>query len=316
MPKIAYIEKKFHPSSLRVIEQANEILEEYQANSYDLTLRQLYYQFVARDLFPEDRRWSWTGTKWVRDTEGTKNADPNYKWLGTKTNDARLAGLMDWNTIVDRTRNLLAYQHWNSPAERIEACSYGYHTDIRSTQDYYIEVWVEKEALIEIVERTCDRHDVPCFACRGYVSQSAMWRAAVQRFVEKEEDGFLTKIFYLGDHDPSGVDMPRDIQDRLKLFGSSAEVDILALNMEQIEELNPPHDPAKLTDSRCPEYIQRYGEKAWELDALEPQFLEELISKNINDFTIKKALICRRKTQADHRKILVKVANNLALEEM
>ncbi len=316
MPKIAYIEKKFHPSSLRVIEQANEILEEYQANSYDLTLRQLYYQFVARDLFPEDRRWSWAGTKWVRDTEGTKNADPNYKWLGTKTNDARLAGLMDWNTIVDRTRNLLAFQHWNSPAERIKACSYGYHIDIRSTQDYYIEVWVEKEALIEIVERTCDQHDVPCFACRGYMSQSAMWRAAVRRFVIQEDEGFLTKVFYLGDHDPSGVDMPRDIQDRMEMFGSHVEVDTLALTMEQIEELKPPHDPAKLTDSRSKKYVKRYGSKAWELDALEPEFIDNLITESILRHTDGVKLRQQKKIQDSHQKILMKTANNLALEEM
>ncbi|MCK4827860.1 hypothetical protein KA005_69670, partial [bacterium] len=268
-----------------VINQANEILEEYRQNDYDLTLRQLYYQFIAKDLFPEDRRWSWTGKRWVRDPDGTKNADPNYKWLGTKTNDARLAGLMDWDTIVDRTRNLLAFQHWYNPADRIEAASYGYHVDIRSTQDYYIEVWVEKEALIGVIERTCDRHDVPCFACRGYVSQSAMWRAAVQRFVRKENDGFLTKVLYLGDHDPSGVDMPRDIQERMEMFGSSTEVDTLALTMNQIVELRPPHDPAKLTDSRCQKYIQKYGSKSWELDALEPEFIDNLITVAILELT-------------------------------
>lgn len=313
MPRIAYIEKRFHPVSRGVINQANEILEEYRQNDYDLTLRQLYYQFVARDLFPEDRRWSWTGKKWVRDPKGTKNADPNYKWLGTKTNDARLAGLMDWNTIVDRTRNLLAYTHWNDPAERIEACSYGYHIDTRSTQPYYIEVWVEKEALIGIVERTCDRYDVPCFACRGYVSQSAMWRAAVRRFAMKEDKGFLTKVLYLGDHDPSGVDMPRDIQDRMKMFGSLVEVDTLALTMAQIRELNPPHDPAKLTDSRCPEYIKRYGTKSWELDALEPEFIDNLITDNICKLTDDVKLCQQRKIQVAHRKILLKVANKLKI---
>ena len=314
MPRIAYIEKRFHRSSSIVISQANDILEEYQNNGYDLTLRQLYYQFVARDLFPEDRRWTWTGSKWIRDPEGTKNADPNYKWLGKKTNDARLAGLMDWNTIVDRTRTLLAFTHWDSPAQRVDAASRGYHIDIRSTQPYYIEVWVEKEALIGIVEDACDPHDVPCFACRGYVSQSAMWRAAVQRFREKEYEDFQTKILYLGDHDPSGVDMPRDIQDRMEMFGSQAEVVTLALTMEQIEELNPPHDPAKPTDSRCPDYVRKYGNKSWELDALEPGYITELITKNINKLTNATKLVRQKRIQAEHQVRLGQVADKLYLE--
>ena len=74
---------KFRASSLAIIDQANEIIDEYQADGYDLTLRQLYYQFVARNLIP--------------------NSQSEYNKLGTAINNGRLAGLIDWDAIKDRT---------------------------------------------------------------------------------------------------------------------------------------------------------------------------------------------------------------------
>lgn len=98
MPKISYIEKRFRSETLEIIDQANAIITEYEAQGFDLTLRQLYYQFVARDLIPNTQR--------------------DYKRLGSIVNDARLAGLIDWASIVDRTRNLRALGHFES-IERI-----------------------------------------------------------------------------------------------------------------------------------------------------------------------------------------------------
>lgn len=77
-------------------------------------------------------------------------------------------------------------------------------------------------------------------------------------------------ILHLGDHDPSGIDMTRDISDRLELFGADVEVKRIALNWDQIDEFTPPPNPAKLSDSRAGAYIAEYGDESWELDALEP----------------------------------------------
>lgn len=314
MPRICYVKKRFHKNSLAVISDANDLIDSYREDGFDLTLRQLYYRFVALDLFPDDRRWSMLGGKWTRDPNGTKNADPNYKWLGKKINDARLAGLMDWDIIVDRTREVVSHPHWDRPSEIVEDCVDWFRVDSRATQDYYFEVWIEKEALIGVVEDVCSPLDVPCFACRGYVSQSAMWRAAIRRFQQADEEGFETLIFYLGDHDPSGVDMPRDIQARMKMFGSDVGVVPLALTMAQINELNPPSDPAKPLDSRSPTYVREFGNKSWELDALEPAYITNLIETAIGDHTDEKEIAKQKKIQAAQRSILKKAANNLFLE--
>ena len=93
-------------------------------------------------------------------------------------------------------------------------------------------------------------------------------------------------VVYLGDHDPSGLDMSRDIQDRLQLMTYGMEVDVqrLALNFDQVEDYQPPPNPAKLQDSRAAAYIGLYGMESWELDALEPQVLDGLISGAIEQF--------------------------------
>lgn len=103
MPKIAYETKALREVALYQIELANQIIVEYQALEMKLTLRGVYYQMIARDLFPDDRRWRWVKAtqKWIRDPKGTKNAVPNYKWLQGLLDDGRMTGLVDWNAIED-----------------------------------------------------------------------------------------------------------------------------------------------------------------------------------------------------------------------
>jgi hypothetical protein len=148
--------------------------------------------------------------------------------------------------------------------------------DLWAEQSTHVEVWIEKEALVGVIEGVCTELQVPYFACRGYTSQSEMWEAA-QRLKRHEKSRHDTVIIHLGDHDPSGLDMTRDIQDRLQLFGSTVNVDRIALTWDQIEQYNPPPNPAKTTDARYVSYQEQYGDDSWELDALEPRILSDLI---------------------------------------
>lgn len=257
MSKIWYVDKGFSIESLQLIDVANDIIKEYQAAGYDLTLRQLYYQFVARDYLP--------------------NHQKSYDKLGTLINNARLAGLVDWNAIVDRTRNVVFQSHWDSPEDILQGAAHSFAVDKWAGQEYRVEVWIEKEALAGVLQAVCPGLDVPYFSCRGYVSQSEQWRAAM-RLKGYAEAGQIPYIVHLGDHDPSGIDMTRDIGDRLSTFGCRIEVNRIALNMNQIEEYQPPPNPAKTTDSRFRDYAQIYGDQSWELDALEPQLLSQLVT--------------------------------------
>lgn len=284
--KTAYIDKNFRQKSLAIIDQANEIIEEFEAKGYDLTLRQLYYQFVARGLIP--------------------NTDRDYKNLGSVINDARLAGLIDWKSIVDRTRPKRGNSHWSDAADILESATASFRLDSRKDQKIYLEVWVEKDALVDVVERACVEIDVPFLSCRGFVSQSAMWQAAMRI----NNRGIPSIIIHLGDHDPSGIDMTRDIQDRLDIFECDATVERIALNLDQIEQYNPPPNPAKISDSRYDGYVAKYGEDSWELDALEPQVITQLIIDSAEKYTDKKKrdLIINR--QEAYREQIQHIADN------
>ncbi len=263
--KELFVEKNFKPASLELIDQANEIITLYQGQGYTLTLRQLYYQFVARDLIDNTMR--------------------SYKRLGSVVNDARLAGMMDWEAIEDRTRNLEKNWTFTSPRAAIEQIRKQYYIDMWANQEKRVEVWIEKEALVGVIERVCRELDVPYFACRGYVSQSEQWSAGIRARRRNNKHDQRTVILHFGDHDPSGIDMTRDNHDRLKMFCGYPPpiVERIALNMDQIEQYGPPPNPAKMTDSRFEGYAAQYGEDSWELDALEPRVIEQLIRDHVDN---------------------------------
>jgi hypothetical protein len=289
LPRITYQPKTFRPATRRIIDTANRICAEYAEQGFDLTLRQLYYQFVARDLLP--------------------NKQSEYKRLGDIINDARLAGEMDWDYIVDRTRNLRDLAHWNSPSQIIDAVAAQYRTHRWAGQPHRVEVWVEKDALIGVIAKAAEAEDVPYFSCRGYTSQSELWGAA-QRMIRYEKAGQKPLIIHLGDHDPSGVDMTRDIADRMTLFGASVRVDRIALNMDQVTRYNPPPNPAKLTDSRAGGYIRRYGGSSWELDALDPTTLDRLIRSTIGQYRDQEQWDYDTEAMNAQRSTLARVARN------
>lgn len=261
--KMAYIARRFSKASQAIIDNANAIIEEYDIQGFVLSLRQIFYQFVTRELIANTMR--------------------EYKRLGSIINDARLAGLIDWQAIIDRERNLQALAHWRDPLDLMRTAARQYLEERWADQPHRVEVWIEKDALAGVFEPICEELDVPFFSCRGYTSQSEMW-AAAQRLREYTDGlGQEVTILHFGDHDPSGIDMTRDIRDRLRLFGvSDLNVWRIALNMDQVREYRLPPNPAKLTDTRVSSYVRNYGRESWELDALDPRVLPALVRENVN----------------------------------
>lgn len=271
-----FIDRIFAGKSLVLIEMANTIVGEYVEQGFMLTLRQLYYQMVARDLI-----------------ENTVNS---YKRLGSIINDARLAGLVDWSVLEDRTRNLQGQPHWDDPADIIESAARSFALDKWKHQDTRPEIWIEKEALAGVVERVARDNDLSYLSCRGYMSASEMYEAARRIRHRRATAGQNTVIIYLGDHDPSGLDMSEnDIPGRFKTFFDGwnrgglfnvrpFEIQRIALNWDQIETFNPPPNPAKETDSRFAAYEQTFGDQSWELDALDPATLIGIIQEAVDEF--------------------------------
>lgn len=258
-----------------MIEQVNAIVEAYKKRGYSLSLRQVYYQFVARDWLPE---------RWTDKATGSTNNERSYKNLGQLISDGRMAGLISWSAIEDRTRELTSNGHWNEPVAIIGAVSSQYAIDKWEPQPTRLEIWVEKDALEDVISGPARELDVSYFSCRGYTSQSAMHEAArrVQGYIENEQN---VVVLHLGDHDPSGIDMSRDIEDRMRLFlghdEAQLEVRRIALNMDQVREHDPPPNPTKATDTRAQGYVDDFGQSCWELDALDPEVIEQLITAHV-----------------------------------
>lgn len=236
------------------LEVINSILEEYADDGYVLTLRQLYYQLVSRDIIP--------------------NKQSEYVRLSNILKEGRLAGIVDWDAIEDRVRRPKIPYYVRNQAAAIQDTIDQYRLDRMEGQDHKIEVWVEKDALSSILGRVTSKYHVRLMVNRGYSSVTAMYDA-----YRRLNSG--DTILYFGDHDPSGLDMIRDIRERLEVFGLFVDVVPVALNMEQIKKFQPPPNPAKITDPRAGWYIKEYGKTSWELDALPPAELNRLVEDSI-----------------------------------
>ncbi|MFA5416927.1 MAG: hypothetical protein WC341_00575 [Bacteroidales bacterium] len=261
--KEQFITHRFSADSLSLIDTINKILDEYRNQNFRLSLRQLYYQLVSRDFIPNTQR--------------------SYKNTGNIVSTARQAGLIDWEMIEDRNRETNIPQHWENPGEIIYTAAQAFHIDKWTNQSNHIEVMVEKDALSGVLGPVCRGLDIGITANKGYSSSSTMYEIGKRLRSKHEDEEKTIIILYLGDHDPSGIDMTRDVEERLKLYADIDEIEVirLALNMDQIKLWKPPENPAKETDARFASYVSQFGDSSWELDAVEPAQLASLVTNAV-----------------------------------
>jgi hypothetical protein len=277
MAKIKFREVRLSKSNKQRLESINDIIVEYQEQGYKLTLRQLYYQLVSRDVIP--------------------NKQSEYAKLSTLLKEGRMGGIVDWNAIEDRLRQPSSPSSWENPEDAMEALISQYKLPRMKGQNNYIEVWVEKDALSGVLKRVTEKYHIPILVNRGYSSVSAMFDAynrfknGIKEILEDDEvDECNIIIFYLGDFDPSGMDMIRDVEDRIIEFANRdfsyfpLKVIPIALTKEQIRKYNPPPNPAKRTDPRANKFIEEHGATSWEVDALPPNILNKLLEDYIKQY--------------------------------
>jgi hypothetical protein len=284
---------RFRQATLAQVDEANEIIGEYRTLGFILTLRQLFYQFVSRAALA--------------------NTLAEYKRLGRTVTDARRAGRIDWGAIEDRTRNVRRLPTWDDPSEIINACASQYRESLWSRQPYRPEVWIEKDALIGVIEGVSNEFRAPYFSCRGNVSESEMY-AAGKRFADHLEQGQVPVVLHLSDHDPNGLDMTRDIRERLALFArQEIEVRRLALNLDQTAALPP--NFAKEKDSRYAAYVRQFGRNCWELDALSPDVISGLVRDALEGLIEADAWAEAMASEEENRAVLIKASDNWSLVE-
>jgi len=260
---------KFQKKNLILLEKIKEILGEYDEKGIKVTLRQLYYQLVSRDII--------------------ENKISEYSKLSSLLTNARYTGDIDWDAIEDRVRIPDIPNIYDDIDQLMRAAIQSYKKDRWKEQDCYVELWSEKDALSSVISPITKKYQIPFCVNRGYTSASAMYESFRRVIHERAIKNMQTNkiiILYLGDHDPSGLDMIRDINDRMKEFiEKNHDIEFIivpiGLTMEQIKLYSPPSNPAKTKDPRATGYIEEFGKVSWEVDALRPEVLQELIKTNI-----------------------------------
>lgn len=256
----------FRKKTLQLLNIVCQIIEKYDAQDIQLTLRQLYYQLVAGSHIPNTQAW--------------------YGKLSRDITNARYNGIIDWDAIVDRVRIPNIPAEWSSIDSILKSAMYSYRLPRWNGQDYYVELFVEKDALASVIEPVTTEFHVPFCINRGYASATALHDAADRiKSYQIRNPEVTPVILYFGDHDPSGLDMVRDITDRVAEFNiDDLIVERVALTWVQIQEHNLPPNPAKMTDTRAKEYIAKYGHESWELDALPAEVLRKLVKQAIYNY--------------------------------
>lgn len=279
--KEAFIYNRFADKSKGLLGKINSIMEQYAGEGYDVSLRQLFYLLAGHGIIPKTEK--------------------SYKNLGNLVSNARLAGLIDWEMIRDRGRTTSIAAHRESISAVVDSMKYAFKVDMWKNQPCYVEVFVEKQSLEGVLEPVCWDLDIPFSSNKGYSSNSAYYDAS-KRFLRAMEAGKELHVIYLGDHDPSGLDMSRDIDIRFTRFIQTvldgtiySEEEIadfdprphtlhrLALNMDQVISMHLQSSPAKMQDSRTNEYVEQFGtHDTWELAAIEPKTLASLVKDAVN----------------------------------
>jgi len=250
----------------QIVKSTNAVIAEY---NFRLTIRQIYYRLVSPpyQLFP--------------------NVMKSYKSLVQLLTKARERGDVDWTKIEDRRRSTSGGESgYANPQEFVNGWMDAmnkldeyYDRKRWATQPKYIEAWVEKEALASLFERASSEWRVVVFPTVGY-SSLTMFMEAVVRFSKIDKK---IAILDFRDHDPSGIDMTRDVQNRLRKYGSFVTIKRIALTIDQVKELNLASNPTKIADTRTPRYVDMYGDQCWELDAYPPDKLSELVNSSVKD---------------------------------
>lgn len=287
MAKFLYVkQRKMSKDTQELLGKIIAVIDEYEKQHYQITLRQLFYQLVSRGIVRNEQR--------------------NYEKIGRLLTRARLCGKVDWKAIVDRVRVPNMASEWPDIRSLVDSAIKSYRKKRHAGQQNYVEVWVEKDALSGILEPITRKYHVNLMVTRGYSSISAMYEAA-GRFTWT--GGRDLHILYLGDHDPSGLDMVRNIKARFDTFQVHPTVTPIALTMEQIREYRLPHNPVKVNDSRAPDYVRRHGEKSWELDALPPWVLTKLLRtelENLIDMDAYNQIVAEEEAEKDRLRRLAK----------
>ncbi len=254
------------PGYEKIVEEALEVFKQYDSA---LTLRQLYYRLVSKHLFP--------------------NTINSYKRLSRIMVKAREQRDVPVNCLEDRSRRILGRGDtgYASAEEFLRRRITGLKESYKEftmlmwdDQPKYVIVSLEKDALSRLMSDIANQYSVRTFPTRGYPSFTYVNRMAT--YIRNRLKDKPTVVLYFGDFDPSGIDIERDLEDRLRKYDAGDfKVIRIALTKDQIQQYDLPPMPVKRSDARSEGFLESYGDQSVELDALDPNTLKFMVAQSI-----------------------------------
>jgi hypothetical protein len=246
--------------SLQLIEACRDILREIQPAS----VRAVCYQLFVRGLLPDMSKAS------------TARVSTQLTW-------ARENRLISWSWIVDETRETERVSSWADPEAFIRGVKFSYRRDFWVQQPYCVEVWSEKGTVRGTLGPILNEYGVTFRVMHGYTS------ATVAHQIAREErlDHRPWVALYCGDRDPSGMSMSEvDLPGRISRYGGLVDIERVAINADDALSPDLPSFSAetKRGDSRYRWFVENYGHRCWELDALSPAVLRERVEERIKAY--------------------------------
>lgn len=288
-------DNNFRAKTRGLIQQCDEILTAFYGQGIQISLRKLYYELVSRLII--------------------ENKDTEYNNLSKTITKARMAGLIDWDHICDETREVYQAQYFQSPKDLLQCAAKSYRVDRWAGQNIRVEVWSEKSALTSILQPICEEYDVRYLATRGHPSVTAKYEMR-ERIIDNAGEGLRqTVILYFGDHDPTGMTIPKAMMEmffdlRVEYFNRDLlKIERLALDIDQVAALNLPPNPTKQTDPNYKAYAREYGEECWEIDAMPYNLLQNLLKKRLEELIDQEAWGKTFQWQEEGRSFLANLSN-------
>jgi hypothetical protein len=246
-------------SQAQMAELLSAIHDVVDGEESEITIRHLFYRLVGLGVIEKNER--------------------AYKSLCQHLSRWRKSGEVPYDAFSDSTRWRIKPQMFGSMAEALTLTRETYRRNLWATQPWYVEVWVEKDAIAGVIDDVTGAWGVPLFVCRGFASLSSLYEAA-QTFKKNQAKGKSPFIIHLGDYDPSGhaaADaIERTLREDLQCYGVTFQR--FAIIEEQIEEFNLPTRPTKQSDSRARNW---QGSECVELDSMPPQELRTIVKNAI-----------------------------------
>lgn len=257
-------------------------IESVLADQRPCTVRQVFYQLVARGAVDKDER--------------------QYHTVARLLTEMRRSGRVPYGWITDNTRFMRKPESWSSLTHALDATRRTYRRALWDSQDCYVEVWLEKDALSGVLFDVTSEWDVPLMVTRGFPSLSFLHGAAEHiAYVRKP-----TFLYYFGDHDPSGVLIPQRTAARLRELAPDAEIHFqrVAVTESQIELLQLPTRPTKRDGNA---HAKRFEGESVEVDAIAPNTMRAMCRACITDHIDRAALEATRRTEQAERDTLARL---------